>query len=104
MPWRFLSIITKSRSIDLYSDNNEINTLFYGLKSFFIDNKMAYKINSTNYFLLNKIKLKLVLRLQKKYKDENKENLPNIVKQLVKEKAIQNISFTKLFLIYNKFK
>ena len=103
VPWRFLSIITKSRSIDLYCDDKQLNNMFYGLKCFFIDKKMSYKISSTNYFVLNKIKLKIAIVLKEKYKGKE-ENIPNIVKKLINEKAIQNISFTKLFLIFNKFK
>ena len=104
IPWRILSIITKKRSIDLYCDDNQINYMFYGLKYFFIDNKVAYKINSTNYFVINKIKLKIAIILKQNFKDEDKENIPNIIKLLIKEKSIQNISFTKLFLLYNKYK
>jgi len=107
-PFRFLSIITKSRSIDLYCEDEQLDLMFYGLKYFFINNRMPYKINSTNYFVLNKIKLKLALKLKKKYKigeEENEdENSPKILKQLIKEKAIQNISFVKLFLLFNKYK
>ena len=104
IPWRILSIITKKRSIDLYCDDNQINYMFYGLKYFFIDNKVAYKINSTNFFVINKIKLKIAIILKQKFKDEDIENIPNIIKLLIKEKSIQNISFTKLFLLYNKYK
>ena len=104
IPWRLLSIITRKRSIDLYCDDNQINYMYYGLKYFFIDNKVAYKINSTNYFVINKIKLKIAIILKQNFKDEDKENIPNIIKLLIKEKSIQNISFTKLFLLYNKYK
>ena len=101
-PWRFISIITKSRSIDLYCDDEQLNNMFYGLKCFFIDKMMPHKINSTNYFVLNKIKLKIAVVLKKKYK-RKEENIPNIIQKLSNEKAIQSISFTKLFLIFNKF-
>ena len=101
-PWLFISIITKSRSIDLYGNEKDINSLFYGFKYYLIDNKMAYKINSATYFLLNKIKLKLALNIRDNTKSKGKEK-NNIVKQLIREKAIQNISFTKLFLLYNKY-
>ena len=76
--------------------------MFYGLKCFFIDKMMPHKINSTNYFVLNKIKLKIAVVLKKKYK-RKEENIPNIIQKLSNEKAIQSISFTKLFLIFNKF-
>lgn len=104
MPWKFISLITNSRSIDLYCEDNQLNYVFYGLKNFFINNVVPYKINSTSYFVLNKIKLKIAVKLKKKYQEEEEEELPNIVKQLIKEKAIQNISFTKLFLLFNKYK
>ena len=102
-PWRFLSIITKSRSIDLYCDDDQLNNMFYGLTYFFVDNMMLYKINSASYFVLNKIKLKIAVVLREKYKGKE-ENTPNIIIKLINERAIQNISFTKLFLIFNKFK
>ena len=102
-PWRFLSIITRSRSIDFYCDDEQINTMFYGMKSLLIDNDMSYKINSTNYYLLNKIKIKLAIELKKKYQEEEEENVPKIVYDLLRERGIQNISFSKLFLIYNKY-
>ena len=103
IPWRFLSIVTKSRSIDLYCYDDQLNYMFYGLKYFLIDRKMPYKINSTTYFVLNKIKLKIAIKLKEKYKGKE-DNIPNIVKKLISEKAIQSISFTKLFLLFNKYK
>jgi len=103
-PWRFVSLITNSRSIDLYCEDNQLDYVFYGLKNFYINNNMPYKINSTSYFVLNKLKLKIAVKLKKKYKEEQEQELPNIVSQLIKEKAIQNISFTKLFLLFNKYK
>ena len=105
-PWNIFSIITKSRSIDLYCEDNQTNSIYYGLKYFFIDRKISYKMNSTSYFVLNKIKLKIAIKIQNKYLDKknDKSKIPNIIKQLLSEKAIQTISFTKLMLIYNKYK
>ena len=106
-PWNLLSIITKKRSIDLYCENDQIDTMFYGLKSFFIDKKILYKINSTNYFVLNKIKLKIAIKLKNKYIDKktgDKSKIPPIITELINESGIQKISFTKLILIYNKYK
>ena len=106
-PWLFISIITKSRSIDLYSPEEKeegINTLFYGLKYYFVKNDMNYKINSTTYFLLVKIKIKLALKIRKKLKDKSKDNKSSLDYLLVTEKAIQKIPFIKLFLLYNKYK
>ena len=104
-PWLLVSIITKSRSIDLYGEEKDINNLFYGLKYYLIDNRMHYKINSATYFLLNKIKLKLPLLMRVKLKGKNKgrEKKNSLIDQLIEEKAIQAISFTKLFLLYNKY-
>jgi hypothetical protein len=104
-PWLLVSIITKSRSIDLYGEEKDINNLFYGLKYYLIDNRMHYKINSATYFLLNKIKLKLPLLMRVKLKGKNKgrEKKNSLIDQLIEEKAIQSISFTKLFLLYNKY-
>ncbi len=106
-PWLFISFITKSRSIDLYSPEEKeegINTLFYGLKYYFVKNDMNYKINSTTYFLLVKIKIKLALKIRKKLKDKSKDNKSSLDYLLVTEKAIQKIPFIKLFLLYNKYK
>ena len=102
-PWRFISIITKDRSLDFYCDDEQIDNMFYGMKSILIDNKMAHKINSSNYYLLNKTKMKIVIELKMKYQKEEKENIPKIISDLLRERAIQNISFVKLFLIYNRY-
>lgn len=106
-PWRFISIITKDRSIDLYCDDIQINNWFYGFKYLCIDNKINYKICTTNSFVLNKLKFKIVIVLkqglaEKGSKDKFK-NAKTIINQLCREKAIQTISFTKLFLLYNKY-
>ena len=103
-PWRFLSIITKSRSIDFYCDDEQIDNMFYGMKCLLVDNNIPHKINSTSYYLLNKTKIKIAIELKKKYQgQEEQENFPKIIHDLLREKAIQNISFAKLFLIYNKY-
>ena len=104
-PWRFISIITKSRSIDFYCDDEQIDNMFYGMKCLLVDNNIPHKINSTNYYLLNKTKIKIAIELKKKYQaEEEEENVPKIVNELLRERAIQNVSFAKLFLIYNKYK
>ena len=101
-PWRFLSLITRSRSIDFYCDDEQIDNMFYGLKSFFVDYEVPFKINTTNYFILTKLKMKLCVEMKKKYLAK-KDHIPKIVKGLLCEKGIQNISFAKLILIFNKF-
>jgi len=73
------------------------------MKYFLTDNNVPFKINSVNYYLLNKTKIKIAIELKKKYQEEDEENVPNIVHELLREKAIQNISFAKLILLYNKF-
>ena len=103
-PWRFISIITKSRSLDFYCDDEQIDNMFYGMKCLLVDNNIPHKINSTNYYLLNKTKIKIAIELKKKYQaEEEEENVPKIVHELLRERAIQNVSFAKLFLIYNKY-
>ena len=101
-PWKFISIITHTRSIDLHCNDEELNYMFYGLKSCLIRNNMGYKINSTTYFVINKIKLKISLIIKHKYKD--KDDVPSVINKLNQERAIQTISFTKLFLLFNKYK
>ena len=102
-PWRFISIITRERSIDFYCDDEQIDDMFYGMKNFLTDNYVPFKINSTNYYLLNKTKIKIAIELKKKYQEEDEQNIPKIVQSLLRERAIQNISFAKLFLLYNKY-
>ena len=105
-PWRFLSVILKDKSVDLYCEDKQLEIWFYGLKYYTMINNVEYKILSTNKFVLNKIKLKIVIGLKsamdKNNIQGNKEKLNFIIQKLCKEKAIQNISFTKLFLLYNK--
>ena len=105
-PWKFISIITKERPIDLYCEDNQINNWFYGLKHYFNINNMPYKVMSTNRYILTKIKFKIVNNLKKTYqndnlKENNNENI-QIVKELCREKGIQDISFCKLLLLYKK--
>ena len=102
-PWRFISIITRSRSLDFYCDEEQINNMFYGMKNILVDNRLLFKINSTNYYLLNKTKIKISVEIKKKYLQKDEKNIPKIVIDLLHEKAIQNISFVKLFLIFNKY-
>ena len=55
-PWRFISIITKSRSLDFYCDDEQIDNMFYGMKQILIEKNLFFKINSATYYLLNKTK------------------------------------------------
>ena len=106
-PWKFLSLITKERSIDLFCENNKINNWFYGLKHYFNNNNIPFKIISTNNYVLNKIKFKIVKKLKDNFQNDNlKENDNNskqIIKNLIKEKGIQKFSFCKILLLYDKF-
>ena len=54
-PWKFISIIIKERTIDLYCEDNQINNWFYGLKNYFNNNNMPYKIISVICFNKNEI-------------------------------------------------
>ena len=103
MPWRFISFVLQKKSIDLYLENDQVDTWFYGLKNF-TKNDVEYKISSTNKFLLNKVKYRIVIKLKCAVNDGEivEEKSVNLVKKILKEKAVQNITFTKLILLYNK--
>ena len=105
-PWKFISIIIKERTIDLYCEDNQINNWFYGLKNYFNNNNMPYKIISVNQFVLTKMKFKIVNKLRTSFQNdklkENDNESKQIIKELGKEKGIQNISFCKILLLYNK--
>ena len=98
IPGKFFSIITNKKSIDLYfEEEKDLDTWFYGLKYFYSNNQKEnakYKMISTRKFILNKLKFKIVQRLKKKFVNEDSE----FIERLTKEKAIQNYSFTKIFL------
>ena len=105
-PWRILSFITKKRSLDFYCNDNQLNNWFYGLKLFTNENHVGYKMISTHKFVLLKIKFKMVMKLKQAIKegeirDEN-HKFNKIIDRLDIEKDIQNISFTKLILVYNR--
>ena len=102
-PYNILSIMTKKRSVDLYCDDDQINNWFYGLKYFTMEKKVNYKIISTNKFILNKIKYKIVSHLKKNVANKEKEKQTyKFIKNLNKEVTLGNISFAKLILLYNK--
>ena len=61
---------------------------------------MTYKIVSSSYFILNKIKLKAMQRL----KDITSKNQMDkvdmkLIRGLISEKGIQRFSFIKIFLL-----
>ena len=107
-PWRIISILTKKRSIDLYCEDDQLNSIFYGLKHFTNINNIEYKIISTNKFVIDKIKFKMVDQLKAGLKNnaiEDKNNVyNNVIKKIYKKKGkgMENISFTKLMLVYSK--
>ena len=103
MPWKIISFILQKKSIDLYIDDNQVDTWFYGLKSF-TKNDVEYKIMSTNKFLINKIKYRIGIKLKRDVDDEKIDEYKyiSLIKKIIKEKAFHNITFTKLFLLYNK--
>ena len=107
-PWRFLSLATKKRSVDLYCEDDQLNNWFYGLKYMTNYYNIDYKIISTNKFVINKIKFKLVLQLKESLKNEEIKDENNIYKNVIqkickkKGMGMESISFTKLMLLYNK--
>lgn len=106
-PWRFMSFITKKRSIDLYLEDEQLQNWFYGLKLFTKDNEVEYKLISTTKFVLTRIKLKILMKLKKIKNDiskEEKDNKKSIIRNIVKNKSIESCSFTRLFYIYHIIK
>ena len=103
MPWKFISFVLQKKSIDLFLENDQVDNWFYGLKSF-TKNDVEYKISSTNKFLLNKVKYRIVMKLKSSMNNGEivGEKSVNLVKKIIKEKAVHNITFTKLILLYNK--
>ena len=103
-PWRFMSFITKKKSIDLYLEDEELENWFYGLKCFTKDNAVEYKLISTNKFVLTKIKLKIITKIKKLKKnipeEEKDSKKSKFIRKLVKNKTIESCSFTKLFCFY----
>ena len=93
----------KKKSIDLFLENDQVDNWFYGLKSF-TKNGLEYKISSTNKFLLNKVKYRIIMKLKSSMNNGEivGEKSVNLVKKIIKEKAVHNITFTKLILLYNK--
>ena len=67
---------------------------------------MSYKIISVNNFVLTKMKFKIVEKMRKTYQNDklkkSDNNIQKIVKDLCREKGIQNISFCKIMLLYYK--
>ena len=57
-------------------------------------------------FVLTKMKFKIVNKLRTSFQNdklkENDNESKQIIKELSKEKGIQNISFCKILLLYNK--
>jgi hypothetical protein len=103
--WRFMSFITKKRSIDLYLEDKELENWFYGLKCFSKDNGVEYKLISTNKFVLTKIKLKIIMKLKKLKKniseDEKDNTKSKCIRKFVKIKSIESCSFAKIFYFYH---
>ena len=104
-PWRFISFVLKKKSVDLYCEDDQVDSWFYGFKYFTNNNNVEYKIISTNKYLLNKIKYRIAMKLKiaidRKHIKEKRSI--SIILKIIKEKAFHNISFTKLILLYNKY-
>ena len=104
-PWRFMSFVTYQRSIDLYFEGEQLKSWFYGLKFYYDDSSIPYKMTSCNKFVLTMMKFKIVYKLRNAYQNgqlKEDSGLKDIVRDLAQEKGIQNFSFIKLFLLYNK--
>ena len=107
IPWKFLSIVLKERSIDLFmgkdKNNDIINYYFYGFYYYYQKKNLLFKINSCSFF-----KFKLIWKLKQMYKNgklkEKNENSLKLVQDIFNEKGIQKFSFVKLFLLYAQFK
>lgn len=103
-PWLFLSIFYKNKTIDLYLEHSKLIKWFYGFYSYFKMYQCPNKIVSVRYFLLNRIKLKAIHNL-KELSNES-ENLSekdeDIINNLSNDQGIQQFSFCKIILLYNK--
>ncbi len=103
-PWLFLSIFYKTKTLDLYLEHAKLIKWFYGFYSFFKMNQCPNKIVSVRYFLLNRIKLIAINNL-KELSNES-ENLSkkdkDIIHNLSNSQGIQQFSFCKIILFYNK--
>ena len=99
-----ISLVLKNKSIDLYCEDEKVNNWFYGLKYFTKYNHIEYKIFSTNKFVINKIKYKIITKLKIEVENEKikEEKVKVIVNKLIEEKADHKISFAKLMILYDK--
>ena len=112
IPWKFLSIVLKERSIDLFMGNDKnndiINYYFYGFYYYYQKKNLLFKINSCSFFVHLRTKFKLIWKLKQMYKNgklkEKNENSLKLVQDIFNEKGIQKFSFVKLFLLYAQFK
>ena len=112
IPCKFLSIVLKERSIDLFMGNDKnndiINYYFYGFYYYYQKKNLLFKINSCSFFVHLRTKFKLIWKLKQMYKNgklkEKNENSLKLVQDIFNEKGIQKFSFVKLFLLYAQFK
>jgi len=108
IPWKFLSIVLKERSIDLFMGNDKnndiINYYFYGFYYYYQKKNLLFKINSCSFFVHLRTKFKLIWKLKQMYKNgklkEKNENSLKLVQDIFNEKGIQKFSFVKLFLLF----
>lgn len=88
------------------NSNCKIKDWFYGMKFFYTERKLNYKMMSCTKFVLVRIKLKSVQKMEKKMKklsnNEKKKEADEVLEQIVGELGVQKISFVKLFLFYKK--
>lgn len=102
-PWLFLSIITTKRSYDFYLSQEKLLHWYYGLSLWLKENKMLYKIISSQFFMFRRIKLQLIKKLKEFGENHTISNKLDIklINALSNEKSIQEFSFIKLFLLFN---
>ena len=88
------------------NSNVKIKDWFYGMKFFYTERKLVYKMMSCTKFILVRLKLKAVHKMEKKKKsmanNANKKDADEVLEQIVGELGVQKISFVKLFLFYKK--
>ena len=105
-PWLFLSIFYKEKTIDLYLIESKLIKWFYGFYSFFKMYQCPFKIISVRYFVLNRIKLLAIHNLREINDENENENISGkdnlLINHLSNEQGIQQFSFCKIILLYNK--
>jgi hypothetical protein len=80
-PWLFFSIITPGRSVDLYMEEPQLISWFYGIKKYLKEKDMSHKAISVNNFILTKMKLKLINKLKEEKDNKQYKELVSSILQ-----------------------